>query len=284
MSDNFSSYVPDVVFEKIPIRNLVSNQNYQRSLSESQILKAAEEFDLYQINPVKVSRRDGVNYVFDGQHTIEIVALVSQSRDTPVWCMIYNDLVYEHEAQVFAEQQKHSRPLCPFDIFVAQLESKSEKHLLIKSIVESYGLELTSNCRSYGSICAISSLEKIYDKYGFSVLDRTLRLCVGTWEGEQHSLSANMLCAVARLIAAFGESLSDEGFKERLGQYTAKVISRTAKERRPGSLGYAETLLMFYNKKCKYRLSMKKLYSGCAFDFAEADDEQAEQDESDDTE
>lgn len=77
-----------MIFEKIPIKNLVSCQDYQRSLSESQIQKIAKEFDLHQINPVKVSRRDGVNYVFDGQHTIEAVALVSHSRDTPVWCMI----------------------------------------------------------------------------------------------------------------------------------------------------------------------------------------------------
>ena len=29
-------------------------------------------FDVHQINPVKVSRRDGINYVFNGQHTIEM--------------------------------------------------------------------------------------------------------------------------------------------------------------------------------------------------------------------
>lgn len=55
--------------------------------------------------PVKVSRRDGINYVFNGQHTIEIVALVSGSRDTPVWCMIYDELCYEHEADIFASDE-----------------------------------------------------------------------------------------------------------------------------------------------------------------------------------
>lgn len=72
----------------------------------------------YQINPVKVSRRDGVNYVFNGQHTIEIVALVSGSRDTPVWCMIYEELVYEHEADIFANQQKFVKPLSPYEVFL----------------------------------------------------------------------------------------------------------------------------------------------------------------------
>ena len=77
-------YVPNVYFEQIPIKNLVSNQEYQRHLSMNHVKKAAANFDLYQINPVKVSRRNGTNYVFNGQHTIEIVALVSGSRETPV--------------------------------------------------------------------------------------------------------------------------------------------------------------------------------------------------------
>lgn len=65
--DKFSNYVPNVHFEKIPIRNLVSNQDYQRNLSQAHIARAAANFDLYQINPVKVSRRDGVNYVFNAK-------------------------------------------------------------------------------------------------------------------------------------------------------------------------------------------------------------------------
>lgn len=66
-------YVPNVHFEQIQIKNLVSDQNYQRNLSIKHVEKAAKNFDLYQINPVKVSRRNGINYVFNGQHTIEIV-------------------------------------------------------------------------------------------------------------------------------------------------------------------------------------------------------------------
>ena len=85
-------FVPNVRFEKIPIKDLYANQQYQRNLSETAILKMVEDFDIFQINPVKVSVRDGVNYVFDGQHTIEAVALASGSRETPVWCMIYDDL------------------------------------------------------------------------------------------------------------------------------------------------------------------------------------------------
>ena len=265
--------MPNVIFEKIPIKNLVSSQDYQRSLSESQILRIAREFDLHQINPVKVSRRDGYNYVFDGQHTIEAVALVSGSRDTPVWCMIYDHLCYEHEAHIFAEQQKHHRSVAPFDTFNAHLESGSEKHLLIRDLVYSYTLELGSTQKRHGTICAIAALENIFDTYGYHMLDKVLRIIVSTWEGEMYSLSGNTLNAVARLIAAYGDALNEETFKERLGLIPMKTIIRTARERRPGSLGYAEAMLIFYNKKCKYRLSMRKLY-GATSDEDDLDDDE----------
>lgn len=58
----------------------------------------------------------------------------------------------------------------------------------------------------------------------------------------------NTLNAVARLIAAYGDALNEETFKERLGLVSMKTIIRTARERRPGSLGYAEAMLVFYNK------------------------------------
>lgn len=35
--DDFSEFVPNVHFEKIPIKNLVSNQDYQRNLSQARI-------------------------------------------------------------------------------------------------------------------------------------------------------------------------------------------------------------------------------------------------------
>ena len=102
--EQYREYVPNVYFKLIPARNLVSSQDYQRNLSTAHVHRTVENFDLYQINPVKVSRRDGINYVFDGQHTIEAVVERSGSRDTPVWCMIYDDLDYETEADIFAKK------------------------------------------------------------------------------------------------------------------------------------------------------------------------------------
>lgn len=261
--DDLDRFVPNVHFEKIPIKNLVSNQDYQRNLSQAHIEKTAENFDIFQINPVKVSRRDGINYVFNGQHTIEIVALASGSRETPVWCMIYDDLCYAHEADIFANQMKFVKSLLPYEIFMANIEAKNPDQLMIRDLVESYGMKISAK-RAPGHICAVSTLESIYKKYGYQVLNRVLRLIIATWEGDSNSFSANIMNAVAKLCVVYKNQLNDETFAEKVGAVSIKQLTRTARERRPGSMGYAEAMILEYNGKKKTsagKLFMNKLYA-----------------------
>ena len=248
--DDYKKYVPNVHFEQIPIKNLVSSQKYQRGLSRANIQKAAADFNIYQINPVKVSRRDGINYVFNGQHTIEIVALVSGSRETPVWCMIYDDLNYEHEADIFANQMKYVKNLQPLEIFNANIEAKNEEQLIIKDLVESYGLKIGGK-KEPGDIYAVSALQNIFRKYNYHVLDRTLSIIIATWEGDSYSFSANILNAVAKLIVTYKEELDDEIFKDRLGSISIRQLIREAKDFHAGSLGFAEAMVIEYNGKKK---------------------------------
>lgn len=200
-------------------------------------------------------------HVFDGQHTIEIIASESGSRDTPVWCMIYDDLKYKEEAHIFADQQKHVKALSSFETFKAHIEADDPKQKMIEAIVQSYGLAITST-KAKNGISAVSTLERIYDKYGQAVLDRTLRLAAATWEGENNSFSGNILMGIARIVVAYGDTVRDDVFKDHVGRVSVKAIIRAAKERRPGALGYSEAMIIEYNKKSKFRLSLKTLYGG----------------------
>lgn len=253
-------YVPNVHFELIPIKDLVSNQDYQRNISMQHVEKAAAHFDICQINPVKVSRRDGMNYVFNGQHTIEIVALKSGSRETPVWCMIYDDLAYTQEADIFANQQKYTKNLLPYEVFMAHIEAGSDKQLLIRDLVESYHLSISSKSGP-ATIRAVAALENIHDRYGYHILDRTLSVLVRTWEGDSLSFSANMLNGTARLLYSYGDAIKDSIFIERLSRVSVKEIARNAKLKREGSLGYAVEMLQCYNKNTRHRLSETLLFA-----------------------
>lgn len=259
MIDELRDYVPNVHFELIPIRDLVSNQEYQRNLSWGHVKKAVENFDLNQINPIKVSRRNGTNYVFNGQHTAEIVAAVSGSRDTPVWCMIYDELDYKQEADIFANQMKNVKPLSPYDVFNGHCQAGNNKELMIKGLVESYNLQVSSKTGP-GLICAVGALESIFDKYGYEMLEKVLGLIIMTWEGEQKSFSANIMNGMARFLYSYQDKVSETVFKEKLGIISIKELTKTAKERKAGSLGFAEAMLIYYNKRLKCPLPWNELY------------------------
>lgn len=94
------------------------------------------------------------------------------------------------------------------------------------------------------------------------VLDRSIRLCVGTWEGEPGSLSSGILKGIAIMISAFEDTMRDDIFKEKVGYCSSLEISRSARERKHGSFGYAEAMLVAYNRKAKKGLSWTKLFEG----------------------
>ena len=175
--------------------------------------------------------------------------------------MIYDDLKYKEEAHIFADQQKHVKSLSSYETFKAHIEADDPKQKMIEAIVRSYGLSVTST-KARNGISAVSTLERIYDKYGQAVLDRTLRLAAATWEGEDNSFSGSILMGIARIVVAYGDSIRDDVFKDHVGRVSVKAIIRAAKERRPGALGYAEAMILEYNKKSKYRLSLRTLYGG----------------------
>ncbi len=124
--------------------------------------------------------------MFNGQHTIEIVALVSGSRDTPVWCMIYDDLEYENEADIFANQMKYVKPLKPYEVFMANVEAENSKQLIIKDLVESYSLTI-GQVKNYGVNlrCFLPWSESTTSLAIMCWIGR-YGCCVGTWEGDMN--------------------------------------------------------------------------------------------------
>ena len=125
-----------------------------------------------------------------------------------------------------------------------------DRHLLIRAVVESYGLQI-GKTRAPGTITCVSTLERIFDKYGYEILERTLRLVIGSWEGDLASFGANILSAVATVAYVDGEKINDEIFVEKVGACSVKSITRTARERRPGLPGFWEAILLAYNFKKK---------------------------------
>ena len=126
-------------------------------------------------------------------------------------------------------------------------------------MVESYGFTISSQ-KKPGTITAVGTIVSGYKEYGYQILDRTLRLCIGTWEGDTNSLTATIIKGIMQLVVAFGDSMRDDLFIEKVGNLSLRELVRTAKERR-GKFSFAETMLMAYNSKLKSPLQLSDLYA-----------------------
>ena len=85
---------------------------------------------------------------------------------------------------------------------------------------------------------------------------------------------------VCKMITTYGDALNDEVFKDKLGVMSVKALIRAAKERRSGSLGYAEVMVLEYNGRKKegsiHRLLLSKLYAREQTAFIDIDDDTEE--------
>lgn len=100
-----------------------------------------------------------------------------------------------------------------------------------------------------------------------------------------NSFSANILNAVAKLCVIYKNQLNEEVFKEKCGAISVKALTRIAKERRPGSMGFAEAMIIEYNGKKKssaYRLNIRMLYERDVSLWVENDSDDDEFDDSED--
>ena len=144
------------------------------------------------------------------------------------WMAFY--ICRRKESFIFADQKKHVKPLMPYETFFAHNEAGDAKQKLIEATVNSYGLTI-SGTRAPNTICAVGTLERIYDKYGQEILDATIRLSAATWEGEVNSFSGNILMGIARIVDAYGEALKEDVFKEHVGKLSIKSIMASIRER-----------------------------------------------------
>ena len=72
--------------------------------------------------------------------------------------------------------------------------------------------------------------------------------------------------------------LNDETFTEKVGAVSVKQLTRTAKERRSGSMGFAEAMILEYNGKKKStagKLFLNKLYARDIALWIEPDEDEA---------
>ena len=236
----------------------LSSAPYQRPVDANRVKKIAEDFDPRLVNCLKVSKRDGKFYVFDGAHTLAALKMVKGNTPFKVDCKIFNNLSYEDEAYLFALQSGNSKEVAFNYRLKAMLISNSEEALAFRKHTENTGLCLSENgcTASKNTIAALAKAYKLYEKFGWQRYEDILNLIHDTWNGEKWSLSGYMLGGVSVFLNAYAESFSRDRFIKRLAGVDYEALRATARQMsgRSADVAHAIAIAKAYNrsggKKC----------------------------------
>lgn len=210
MSDRIvmHSSVKDVPLAKMKVSGLS-----QRDLRPARVNYLTSEFDPEQFGYPVVNMRDGFFWVIDGQHRIEAVKLYlgDDWAKQSVTCRVYTGLTEQEEAEMF-DRLNNQLTVGMFDKFKVRVTAGRQTECAVQKIVEKSGLKI-SRSKGEGSISAVGTLVKVYDRAGATTLHRALILAFNSF-GDP-GLSDRIIDGMARVCERYNGALDDDDAIER---------------------------------------------------------------------
>ncbi len=195
----------------VPIPKMKVSPLAQRELNQSRVDRILATFDLEQLGTPTVNRRDEHYYVIDGQHRIEALKQMGWN-DQQVQCWTYEGLTEREEAEKFLKLND-VLVVNSFAKFRVGVQAGRLAECDIDRIVRAQGLCISLD-KLDGSIRAVGTLRRIYNRSGPATLARTLRLVRDAY-GDP-GLDAVVLDGIGLLCQRYNGDLNDETVVTRL--------------------------------------------------------------------
>lgn len=126
------------IMTQVRLGDLYSSQSYQRPIVKKHVAKIIREFDPIKLDPIKVVRKGNRYYVYDGQHRVAACrTLFGNNYRIPA--QVYDDISYQYQAKLFAEQDDVSKKLTVNEKMKALYESGDPYMVRFHDIVTEYG-------------------------------------------------------------------------------------------------------------------------------------------------
>lgn len=245
--------VNEPYYTKIWARFLVSDLDYQRVVDTNRVKEIVRNFNPNLVNPLKVSRRDGRYYVFDGQHTLGALKLINNSDDFKVNCLVYEGLTKEEEAKLFAEQTGISRKLTSGAKFKALYTSGDKDIINWRKATEGTGIKMNFiGHQGKNKIIAYSKAYKIWKNVSHEDYVDILQIILQAWGGEAESLGTKILGGVYEFYKQYRGSFKREILISQLSKVSPSYIIREGDlSHIEGDKKYARQIVFAYNKKLR---------------------------------
>lgn len=206
----------------------------QRELKRYKVDEIKADFSIDKVGVPTVSYRDGFYYIVDGQHRVNAMVELGY-EDREIQCTVYEELSEEQEADLFLAIN-NVLAVSVMDKYNVGVVAGVKDAVAVHNITHKLGLHVALDSKG-GSIKAVGTLRKIYNRYGDAVLTRTLKLINDAY-GDA-GFKATVIEGVALILQRYWDRVDDDWFVTRVGSYRGGVS---------GLLGNAETLRLQTNQ------------------------------------
>lgn len=243
---------------------LTSGLPYQRLVEAEDVDRLIAKWNDRLLTPIVVSFRDGNFNVVDGQHRIAAMRKMAGGGDVIVPCIIYTNLTYEQEAELYYMLDRTRGRLRLAHATKALVESGADAEITdLKRRVEDAGFvwALDKTTGEAFEISATRTLINAYRLLGGGTFSRMLELIAATWKGTPKSLKSSILSGMALFLKTYEMELVDQTFIKRLSTVDPEEIIRRGKvdfSTNKAALRFARVILNKYN--CQQRGGRKLPY------------------------
>lgn len=243
-------------YKDINTKHLCIDPLYQRDVEKARVKQMDKEFRTELVNAIKVSFRDGKYWVFDGQHTAELLKLRNNGNDLPVECKVYYGLTWLDECELFLLQSGNSRKVSMTDKYKARFNRGDKEVVDMVNIAQDLGIRVDwTGSKGNNRICALTTLDRIYCDLGREDYREMLEIIHDAWGGDAASFSAEILKGMKLFYTAYKGQFNKKRLISQLHNVAPVVIIREGKaSTAPGFAKYARQILNIYNHRTKLRL------------------------------
>lgn len=243
-------------------RLVIDRDLYQRKQSEDKVAQIVADWDERIANEPKVSLRDGVYHVFDGQHTILAREAMNDKNPVKILCKVYYGLSLEDEAELFAKQTGRSSKPSSGQVVRAKVLAGDDEAIAFCNATKKAGLSVDDKgTRHKMHIACVSTALHAFKALGKNLYIEAMSIIAEAWKGKPDSLRFEIVKAVTEFVQYYnGQYDKDLLIKALKSINPTKIRNKIITDyEHPYNIKYAHQIMLAYNAKSNQPLPEMKI-------------------------
>ena len=230
---------------------------YQRDLDTKRVDKIVKELNGDTFNEPKVSYRDGIYWVFDGQHTIAAWRQY-HGEDKLVTCKVFKGMTWLDECESFVRQNGISKDPTTNEKLKAEYNARNPEVVDMKTKAELCGFTVDfSLSKSSTRIVATSTLFRAYKSLSGEAYLDMLTAIKEAWYGDIDAVSKYIISGMAIFYKNYYGNFERDDLVKSLKKVSPAEIIRNGKSFKRANTYSLEILKAYNVRRSKNRLGNK---------------------------